>query len=119
MTQCATLRTGGLYIYIFCIGDITDISSSFFLRFIYYLKKEPDFLRIQNQRNSFSRRGNAASIRGTFPDFTLFSEIFVGRYGKKKNVMYLSCFIICHFVLYIKKLLLCINKFIYIFEKDR
>jgi hypothetical protein len=103
----------------FVLVTLLILAHHSFLRFIYYLKKEPDFLRIQNQRNSFSRRGNAASIRGTFPDFTLFSEIFVGRYGKKKNVMYLSCFIICHFVLHIKKLLLCINKFIYIFEKDR
>jgi hypothetical protein len=38
---------------------------------------------IQNQRNSFLRgfplpfqRGNAASIRGTFPDSAILSEIF-------------------------------------------
>jgi hypothetical protein len=48
------------------------------------MSSETDLLRnqaIQNQRNSFSRgfplRGNAASIRGTFPDLALLSEIFV------------------------------------------
>jgi hypothetical protein len=47
---------------------------------------------IQNQRNSFLRVhislaiqcGNAASIRGTFPDSALLSEIFVLQI---KNVM--------------------------------
>jgi hypothetical protein len=52
------------------------------------MSSETDLLRnqaIQNQRNSFLRgfplpfiqRGNAASIRGTFPDSALLSEMFV------------------------------------------
>jgi hypothetical protein len=49
------------------------------------MSSETDLLRnhaIQNEKN-FERislaiqRGNAASIRGTFPDFALLSEIFV------------------------------------------
>jgi hypothetical protein len=61
------------------------------------MSSESDLLRnqaIQSQRNSFSRefpraiqRGNAASIRGTFPDSALLSEMFV---MQTKNVMYLS-----------------------------
>jgi hypothetical protein len=46
------------------------------------MSSETDLSRnqaIQNQRNSFFaiQRGNAASIRGTFPDSALLSEIFV------------------------------------------
>jgi hypothetical protein len=51
------------------------------------MSSETDLSRnqaIQNQRNSFSsrislaiQRGNAASIRGTFPDSAILSEIFV------------------------------------------
>jgi hypothetical protein len=48
------------------------------------MSSETDLSRnqaIQNQRNSFSRgfpqRGNAASIRGTFPDSAILLEIFV------------------------------------------
>jgi hypothetical protein len=95
-----------------------------FLRFIYYLKKTNllGIRRFKIKEIPFQENFPCYSTwkrckhSGHFSDFTLFSEIFVGIV--KKNVMYLSCFIICHFVLHIKKLLICINTFIYLKKVD-
>jgi hypothetical protein len=84
-----------------CIKKVLHNFDNYFYLFLFFISKSKKFLF---KRISLAiQRGNAASIRGTFPDSALLSEICALYVNKKCYVIMLSIysfiiFFICYYI---------------------